>query len=325
MNNDVNKPIELEETEMKREAVPLILPDDFDLPPELEERILKEMAELNKELDEKEKKRTKRKGNILKIFTSVASVAAVVALFLVFRPLHNHSVNPKEDIKDLVESSSDSNQTIENIDSNESVSGYFYTISDTDFKGGIAHGDKLYIIPSGNKDGIPIKKKVASVTNTGREWGRDYFHVSITDSNRIVISVDNYVIRHAHLYVEIYYEDGSVYENEWDLITGDPRVRFNPPKIKKYVGDVFVPQYYVVVVDENENVKTVNYMKDTDRIIWYTDDSRYVDDPKISIDENGTITCLGTTYGYTTLVAKVQDGGYGILSLKIAEKPEESE
>ena len=290
MNNDVNKPIELEETEMKREAVPLILPDDFDLPPELEERILKEMAELNKELDEKEKKRTKRKGNILKIFTSVASVAAVVALFLVFRPLHNHSVNPKEDIKDLVESSSDSNQTIENIDSNESVSGYFYTISDTDFKGGIAHGDKLYIIPSGNKDGIQIKTKVASVTNTGREWGRDYFHVSITDSNRIVISVDNYVIRHAHLYVEIYYEDGSVYENEWDLI-----------------------------------VKTVNYMKDTDRIIWYTDDSRYVDDPKISIDENGTITCLGTTYGYTTLVAKVQDGGYGILSLKIAEKPEESE
>ena len=44
MNNDVNKPIELEETEMKREAVPLILPDDFDLPPKQEKKKKKKKA-----------------------------------------------------------------------------------------------------------------------------------------------------------------------------------------------------------------------------------------------------------------------------------------
>ncbi len=316
MNNN-DKSIESKKAD-DCEAIPLILPEDFDLPSELEQRILKEMADLNKELDEEEKKKPKHRSRSLKLFTRVAAAAAVVALIAVLLPWHNRTAKKNDDSKvPILNDSSDVNS----FDEIDSYDNHFYIISDTDFKGGIANGDTLCIVPSGNRDSVPIKKKIVSVTNRkkGRR-GRDYFHASVTDSNRIILSVDSNTRRHAHLYVWIYYEDGSVYENEWDLITSAPRVRFNPPEVKKFVGDVFEPKYYLVVLDEDENVKTVNYLKGSGRISWYTNDNRYVDQPRFSIDENGTITCLEKTYGFTTVVADVEGGYPAVLKLKISSK-----
>lgn len=323
MTDKTKKIIDFVEPADEYEAVPLIFPEDFDTPPDLDERILREMAELSKELDEIEKKRKERKAHATRFILRVSATAAILALIVMVTPLRNYMVSASNDVKSWIqEMSSESNNKISDIQSHENndTEGYIYTIKDTDFKGGIAHGDTLYIIPSGDRDSIPITHKVASVTNTGDKWGRDYFHVSVTDSNRIVISVDKRVQKHAHLYVEIYYEDGSVYEHAWDLITSRPMVRFNPVKDKRFVGDVFEPKYYVVVMDEDENVKTANYIKGTNRIKWYTEDDRYTDDPRLSIDEKGIITCLASTYKYTAVKADMGYGNVAVLQLWIFDK-----
>ncbi len=47
------KPINAESEFDELEIVPLILPDDFNTPPDLDERILREMSELREKLDRK--------------------------------------------------------------------------------------------------------------------------------------------------------------------------------------------------------------------------------------------------------------------------------
>ena len=300
------------------EIVPLILPDDFDTPRDLDERIIREMAELSKELDEKNKQHAERKAHTIRFFIRTVATAAVLALIVFAFPLRNYVVSASDDVKSWINDiSSEKNTKMQNTKSEYNSDKTFenlYIVSDKDFKGGIAHGDTLCIIPNnGEKDSVPIIDKYRLVTNTGEEKGRDYFHVSITDSNRIIISVTNKVQRHAHLEVRITYEDGSVYENEWDLITSRPLIRFNPHYIKGYVGESFVPKYYVVVLDEHDNLKTVNYLKGTNRILWSTTDETIA-----TVDEKGTIT--GLSSGYATIHADIGYGNVGILSIKIAEK-----
>ena len=297
------------------DAVPLILPDDFSTPPDLDERILREMSELRKELDKKESQRKERTAHAMRFLIRVTATAAALALFVMITPLRNYMVSASDDVKSWIKDiSSENSQKIKETPSNENNDGSFdnyYIVSDKDFKGGIAHGDTVCIIPdNGEKDYLRIVKKIRSVTNTGEEQGRDYFHVSITDSNRIIVSVTNRVQKHAHLLVEIVYEDGSTYRNEWDLITSRPLVRFNPNSVSCGVGEIIVPKYYVVVLDEHEKVRTANYLKGTDRITWST-----TDESVATVDEKGTVTGVGE--GFAILQADTGFGNVGKLRIKV--------
>ncbi len=311
------KPINAESEFDELEIVPLILPDDFNTPPDLDERILREMSELREKLDRKNREQEERRAHAMRFLIRVTATAAALALFVMITPLRNYMVSASDDVKSWIKDiSSESNKKITEMQSDENNDVSFenyYIVSDKDFKGGIAHGDTLCVIPdNGEKDSLRIVKKIRSVTNTGDEPGRDYFHVSITDSNRIIISVTNRVQKHAHLLVEIVYEDGSTYRNEWDLITSRPLVRFNPNYVKCCVGESFDPKYYVVVLDEHEKVKTVNYLKGTDRITWST-----TDESKATVDEKGRFTCIDK--GFTILCADTGFGNVGKLRIKITD------
>ena len=331
MNNNAKKPIDLENEFEKREIVPLILPDDFDTPRDLDERIIREMSQLSRVLNEKNKQREERKAHAVRFIMRVVATAAALAIIVMVTPLRNYVVSASDDVKSWIKDiSSENNRKIQDAQSKENNDFLFdnyYVINDKDFKGGIAHGDTLCIIPNGGeKDSVRIVEKHRLVTNTWGEQGRNYFKVWITDSNRIWISVDKRVQKHARVQVSITYEDGTEYHNQWDLITSLPYVRFSsvtPSGIayeKGYVGEKFTPKYYVVVLDKKEDgkdeVRTVNYLKGSKRIIWSS-----TDDSIASVDENGTIT--GYKPGFIMIKADTGLGNITPLNIKIAEKSNE--
>ena len=316
----------------EREIVPLILPDDFDTPRDLDERIIREMAQLSKELDEKNKQREERKKHALRFISRVAATAAVLAVIVMVTPLRNYVVSASDDVKSWIKDiSSESNQNIQDSKSeknNDQTFENYFIVSDKDFKGGIAHGDTLCIIPNGGeKDSVPIVEKQRNVINNSwGEPGRDYFHVWISDSNRIWISVDKRVQRHAHVEVSISYEDGSEYYNEWDLVTSSPFVRFSSITAsglayeRGYIGEDFIPKYYVVVIDQNEDgeevVRNVNYLKGTDRIKWTS-----TDESVATVDQSGVIT--GLAPGLIMIKADTGLGNITPINIRILEKPSE--
>ena len=320
-NPEYDKSLESESEFSEFKGIPLILPDDFNTPRDLDERIILEMSKLGEELDEKNKKREERKAHAMRFVIRFTAAAAILAMFVMITPLRNYVVSASNDVKSWIKDiSSENNRKIEDSMSKENNDNRFenyYIISDKDFKGGIAYGDTLCIVPNGGeKDSVPIIEKSRLVTNTGDEQGRDYFHVWISDSNRIWISVERRVQRHAHLKVEISYEDGTWYSREWDLITNLPEVRFSSVTPngaayeKAYVGEVFEPNYYVVVCDEHNNVRNVNYLKGTSRIKWSTTDESIA-----TVDGNGVITCISP--GYTIIKADTGLGNVNILNVKV--------
>ena len=128
----------------------------------------------------------------------------------------------------------------------------------------------------------------------------------------------------------ISYEDGSEYFNEWDLITSLPYVRFSSHTSsgtsyeKGYVGEAFTPKYYVVVLDMKEDekgelkeeVKTVNYLKGSNRIKWSSTDESIA-----TVDEKGVIT--GQNAGYTMINADTGLGNVTPINIQIAKKKKE--
>ena len=313
----------------EREIVPLILPDDFDTPRDLDERIIREMAQLSKELDEKNKQREERKKHALRFISRVASTAAVLAVIVMVTPLRNYVVSASDDVKSWIKDiSSESNQNIQDSKSeknNDQTFENYFIVSDKDFKGGIAHGDTLCIIPNGGeKDSVPIVEKQRNVINNSwGEPGRDYFDVWITDSNRIWISVKRRVQKHAKLKVRIVYEDGTEYNREWNLVTSSPFVRFSSVTPsgnayeKGYVGETFTPNYYIVVLDMKEDgkeeVRTVNYLRGSNRIKWFSTDESIA-----TVDSNGCIT--GHRPGFTMIKADPGLGNITPLNIKIANR-----
>lgn len=335
MSNKDKNTLDLNAELEERRIVPLMLPDDFDTPRDLDERIIREMAQLSRELDEKNRQREERKAHAKHFLIRVAATAAVLATIVFVTPLRNYAVSASDDVKSWIKDiSSESNNKIhdsQSVKNNDNSFENYYIINDKDFKGGIAHGDTLCIIPNrGEKDSVPIVNKHRLITNTWGEPGRDYFKVWITDSNRIWISVDKRVQKHAHVEVTISYEDGSEYFNEWDLITSLPYVRFSSHTSsgvsyeKGYVGQSFIPKYYVVVLDmktdengdQKEVVKTVNYLKGSNRIKWSS-----TDDSIASVDNNGAIT--GHKAGYIMINADTGLGNVTPINIQIAEKKKE--
>ena len=332
MNNNEKNIVDLSDEFEEHRVIPFMLPDDFDTPRDLDERIIREMAELSREIDETKKMIENRKAHAMRFLIRAVATAAVLAIIVFVTPLRNHVVSASEDVKNWIKDISDeSNQNIKDSPSSKNSDSTFenyYIVDDKDFKGGIAHGDTLCIIPNGGeKDSVPIIDKHRLVTNTSwGEPGRDYFHVWISDSNRIWISVDKRVQRHAHVEVSISYEDGSEYYNEWDLITSSPFVRFSSITAsglayeRGYIGEDFIPKYYVVVIDQNEDgeevVRNVNYLKGTDRIKWTS-----TDESVATVDQSGVIT--GLAPGLIMIKADTGLGNITPINIRILEKPSE--
>lgn len=333
MNNNTSKTIDLTEEFDERSVVPLILPDDFDTPRDLDERIIREMSKLSKELDEKNRQKKDRKAHAIRFLIRVAATAAVLAFIVFVTPLRSYVVSASDNVKSWIKIiSSENNRKVndaQSVNNNDIFSENYYILNDQDFKGGIAHGDTLCIIPDGGeKDSVPIVEKSRLITNVS--WGdpgRDYFKVWITDSNRIMISVEKRVQKHAHVEVRICYEDGSEYHNEWDLITSRPYVRFSSHTSsgkayeKGYIGESFTPKYYVVVLDMKEDedgnykevVRTVNYLKGSSRIKWSSTDESIA-----TVDENGLIT--GHKAGFVMIKADTGLSNITPINIRIAEK-----
>ena len=93
---------------------------------------------------------------------------------------------------------------------------------------------------------------------------------------------------------------------------------------KGYVGEAFTPKYYVVVLDMKEDekgelkeeVKTVNYLKGSNRIKWSSTDESIA-----TVDEKGVIT--GQNAGYTMINADTGLGNVTPINIQIAKKKKE--
>ena len=111
MNNKDKHTLDLTAELEEHRVVPLILPDDFDTPRDLDERIIREMAQLSRELDEKNKQREERKAHAKRFLIRVAATAAVLATIVFVTPLRNYVVSASDDVKSWIKDISSENNS----------------------------------------------------------------------------------------------------------------------------------------------------------------------------------------------------------------------